>query len=433
MGGLGIRLNELSQESPKSMMEVWGRPFIYYQIELMKRHGLKNFIFCIGYKAEKIKNYFLDGRKFGIKIEYSFDGKSLLGTGGAVIKALPLLGDDFIVIYGDSYMDVDYSELIYQYNAVKRNGGKKGLMAVFNNRNKFDLSNVIFKNGKLIRYNKKNATKGCRFIDYGISMLNRDVLSVFPKNKFIDLADIYNILVKKKLMAGYEVYNRFYEIGSPASLREFKDFIYKRLFVKKPAVMLDRDGTINELCFNENTQQLDSPLEPEELRLLPKVIYALKVIKSLGYLIIVVSNQPAAAKGKASLSNLYSVNNRLREILLKKRAAIDEFLFCPHHPVGSPLCRERFLIKDCRCRKPKAGLLRGAIKKLNISIKDSFMAGDSYTDIIAGEKAGLKTVFLGIYKCDTCRLLKRVRPKFIFNNLADFALFLKNKNEDKEI
>lgn len=426
MGGLGTRLGGAGLSSPKAMVDVYKRPFFCYQLQLMKWSGLRKFIFCVGYKQENIHSFFKDGRRFGVNIQYSFDGKELIGTAGALKKAGHLLKNDFMVIYGDSYMDVDYLELIGAYLR-SREKGKSALLAVFRNKNKYDKSNVIFKNNRLLKYDKKNISADMECIDYGISILNKRLLRRIPRNKYFDISDFYSSLVSGELMSGYEVKNRFYEIGTPDSLGEFKKFIYQRSLVKKPGIILDRDGTLNEICLNEDTEMLDSPLSVREFKLLPKVISGLRILKSLGYAVMVVSNQPAAAKGKAALSDIYAVNNRLKDILRKRGVVLDDFLICPHYPSGSPHTTERFLIRDCECRKPKPGLLRRAISKFNLDVESSYMAGDSYVDILAGREAKMKTVFLGEYKCDCCQLLKRKIPDYTFKNLYDFAVFLRER------
>lgn len=425
LGGLGTRLNSIDSNKPKAMIDIYGKPFFYYQLHLMKQYGLRNFIFCVGYKGKVIRSFFQNGRRFGVNIKYSYDGKKQLGTGGALRKILPLLKEDFIVIYGDSYMDADYGELVYTYYRVKKDKGKRGLIAVFKNKNRYDTSNVLFKGGKLLKYDKQHISSDMEYIDYGISILNKSVVKKIPKGKYFDLSSLYHELVKNGQMSGYEVNKRFYEIGTPFSLRETKEFIYQSVILKKPAVLFDRDGTLNSLVYNDNTEQLDSPLDPEKVVLLPGVVISLRMIKRLGYNIIVITNQPAAAKGKTTLSRLYEVNNRFRNILAEKNIYFDDILLCPHHPVGSSYSKERFLIKECMCRKPKPGLINMAVKKFNIDIDKSYMVGDSYTDIQAGKSAGLKSVFIGQYKYDGCGYMQAHRPDYIFKSIYDFARYLK--------
>lgn len=194
--------------------------------------------------------------------------------------------------------------------------------------------------------------------------------------------------------------------------------------MKKPAIFLDRDGTINEIVVNDDTGQPDSPLKPAELRLLPGAADAIKLLRSLGYIVIVITNQPAAAKGKTTLGDLHAINDRLRDILAAEQTNVDDILMCPHHPVGAPGSRERFLICECDCRKPRPGLLIKAIEKFNIDLESSYMVGDSFSDILAGKKLGVKGIFIGHFKCDSCRLLDGQKPDGVFKSVYDFALSL---------
>ena len=223
LGGMATRLRPITRNIPKAMIIINGRPFLEHQIELLKKNGLKNFVFCVGYKWNLIKEYFGNGNRYNIEIKYSYDGKYLLGTAGAVRKAIKVLDEDFIILYGDTYLQIEYRSLIDYY--YKNKSGYSGLMSVYKNDNKLDKSNVIYKNGKIIKYDKFHYSPEMKYIDYGISILKKEVLKALPANKRIDLADVYAELTKKGLMLGYEVFNRFYEIGTQKSLKEFENFI----------------------------------------------------------------------------------------------------------------------------------------------------------------------------------------------------------------
>jgi mannose-1-phosphate guanylyltransferase / phosphomannomutase len=426
MGGLGTRLRSELPDTPKSMADIYGKPFFLYQLELMRSEGMKDFIFCTGYKGEVIEDFFGNGSRFGVNIKYSHDGDMPLGTGGALRKALPLLDQDFIVIYGDSYMDADYGELIYRYHKAGSKDGKTGLMAIFKNKDRLDTSNVVFKDGALLSYDKKAHAPDMEYIDYGISILNRSVIAGMPAHATTDLADIYHDLVEKRLMAGHEVRNRFYEIGSPGSLDEFKSFIYQRAIVKKPAIFLDRDGTINGIVPNKDTGEPDSPLRPEELKLLPKAAEALRILWSLGYVLIVITNQPSAAKGKTTLGDLYAINDKLRSLLAAEGAGIDDIIMCPHHPVGDPARTEaKSLISDCNCRKPKPGMILKGIEKYNIDPDASFVVGDSARDIIPAKTLGIRAVFIGENTLIPSQVFGSHQPDQVFKDIYEFAQFLK--------
>ena len=429
LGGLGTRLRPTEPEVPKAMVDVHGKPFFLYQLLLMRDQGFRDFLFCVGYMGEAIEQFFGDGQEFGVRIKYSADGETPLGTGGALRNALPLLAEDFIVMYGDGFLDTDYNELIYNFRLAKEKRGKKGLLAVYKNDNKYCPSNVIFKDGLVLTYEKWNTSPGMEYIDFGASMLTRSVIEEIPEGHVADLADVYHELAEKGLLAGLKVRKRFYEIGTPESLDEFRRFTGERIANKRPAVLLDRDGTLNEIVLNEDTEQPDSPLKPDEMHLMPGTVEALRVLKSLGYLLVVVTNQPAAAKAKTTLGRLYEVNHRFTDLLAEEGVELDEVMMCPHHPVGSTRCEDTFLIRECDCRKPATGLIEGAIEKLNIDVGESYVIGDSYADILAGRALGIRTVYIGNFKCDTCKLIGGQAPDFVFESVQSFAEFLRDSKE----
>lgn len=420
MGGIGTRLN--LPELPKSMADVHGKPFFSYQLELMSRQGIKRFVFCAGHLGEVVEKHFGDGTRYGVDIEYSYDGPEPLGTAGAVRKALPLLDEDFFVLYGDSFMNADFRELACAYEKAAGEGAA-GLMAVFLNEGLFDQSNVILEDGELIKYEKGCADEAMCYIDYGVAVLSREAVEEIPEGRSADLSDVYTRLVNEGRMAACEVPDRFYEIGRPESLDEFRGFVERRM-ESTPAVFLDRDGTLNEIVFDENTEQMDSPFSPDELRLMPGVAEGLRELQSMGYRLIVVTNQPAAAKGKTRLFDLYRVNRRLRELLAAEGVRVDDIMICPHHPEGTERCELTSLIRECDCRKPGAGLLLEAAEKHNIDMEGSYMLGDSWVDMAAGKTAGVGTVFIGDFKCDTCSMMNGSKPDMVFATIRDFSQHL---------
>jgi NDP-sugar pyrophosphorylase family protein len=217
-GGLATRLWPVTETVPKAMVEVAGRPFIDHQLDLLHRHGLRRVVLCLGYRAEQVRRHVGDGSAYGLRVDYSFDGDRLLGTGGAVHRALPLLGEVFWVMYGDSYMDIAYAAVLAHFARHQT----LGLMAVLANGNRWDRSNVIFRDGRLVCYDKRHPTPDMKHIDYGVALLRAVALEAVPENEPHDLADLYHDLVAGGRMVGYEVTERFYEIGSHEGLRELQ-------------------------------------------------------------------------------------------------------------------------------------------------------------------------------------------------------------------
>lgn len=425
MGGLGTRLKEYTKECPKPLVDVCGKPFFDYQLDLLMAWGFKKFLFLIGYRAEMIEEYYGDGSSRNISIEYCYDGKELLGTGGAVRRAYDLLEDDFMLIYGDSFMDIDYAETIYRYDR-GREKGAKALMTVLRNNNRFDKSNVVMKDGELVLYDKHNPTTEMDYIDYGVSVYAKSLFADYEENVKFDIAQIQHELSIKGELVPQIVTKRFYEIGSPEALKEFSGYVTRRMKEYHPAVFVDRDGVINEIFWNDDIEQLDSPLKVEQFKFIDGAIEGLKAISDKGYYIFVVTNQPAAAKGKTSLATLYDINTYMIDSLSAAGVDIDDIFMCPHYPKEQPRTKEKFLIKECNCRKPKPGLLYRALRKYNIDLSASYMIGDSCTDVTAGDAVGIKTIFLGDIKCDLCKKLGDVKPTHIAKNLQEAAGIVEN-------
>jgi NDP-sugar pyrophosphorylase family protein len=215
-GGLATRLRPITEKIPKALVEVAGKPFAVHQIELLRRHGISRIVFCIGYRGEMVVDSLGDGSRWGVDLRYVFDGPTLLGTGGALRLALPQLGNAFMVLYGDSYLDCDYRAIEIAFLA----SGKQALMTVYRNEGAWDTSNVVFHNGQIIQYDKRARTPDMRHIDYGLGLMHARALATQPENEVIDLADIYKDLLAQGQLAGFEVNQRFYEIGSPDGLAE---------------------------------------------------------------------------------------------------------------------------------------------------------------------------------------------------------------------
>ncbi len=223
-GGLATRLRPLTATIPKALVEVAGRPFIEHQLMLLRRNGILRIVLCVGFLGEQIEAHLGDGAAFGMELTYSYDGDRLLGTGGALRRAANLLGETFWVLYGDSYLDIDYQSVL----AAFRTSDALGLMTVLRNGNRWDTSNVLFQDGVLLEYDKRNPRPEMEYIDYGAALLRRAALERIPPDTPYDLADLYSALVRERQMIGFEVTRRFYEIGSPAGLAETHEYLLRR-------------------------------------------------------------------------------------------------------------------------------------------------------------------------------------------------------------
>jgi NDP-sugar pyrophosphorylase family protein len=221
VGGQATRLYPITKAIPKAMLQVAGKPFIAHQLALLKKNGITKVVVCSGYLSGQIENFIGDGKQFGLSINFSVDGERALGTGGAIRKALPLLGASFFVMYGDTYLTIDFrsvSDFFLSQN-------QKGLMTVLRNKDQWGGSNVVVRNGKIVRYDKKNKTPDMEYIDYGLSMLRESAFDEIGDEEVFDLARVYQSLIDKGQMVGYEVKSRFYEIGSVQALAETEEYL----------------------------------------------------------------------------------------------------------------------------------------------------------------------------------------------------------------
>jgi NDP-sugar pyrophosphorylase family protein len=222
-GGLATRLKPITEKIPKLLVEVAGEPFFSHQLRLLKGAGLTRVVLCVGYLGDQVVERYGDGGKWGVKIEYSFDGPKLLGTGGALIQALPKLGDAFYVLYGDSYLPIDYQAVARSFLS----SGKLGLMTVYENNGRFDASNAWFKEGTIRAYDKRSKLPAMRHIDYGLGLFRKAAFDGFPRDAPVDLAEIQKALLARGELAGFELKERFYEIGSHAGLEELDRLLQK--------------------------------------------------------------------------------------------------------------------------------------------------------------------------------------------------------------
>jgi NDP-sugar pyrophosphorylase family protein len=220
-GGLAKRLHPITKNIPKSLIPIAGKAFVIHQLEYLRKQGIKKVVFCLNHLGEMIENKIGNGKNFSMEITYSYDGLDPLGTGGAIVKALPLLESNFFILYGDSYLPLNFKKVEIVYKSTK----KKALMTVFKNNNKFDKSNVMFLNQKLIRYNKENPLKKMNYIDYGLSIVSASIFKKYTNYLTFDLAEVYKDLSLKKKLAGLEVHERFYEIGSHIGLKETESYL----------------------------------------------------------------------------------------------------------------------------------------------------------------------------------------------------------------
>jgi len=224
-GGLATRLRPITEKIPKALVEVAGKPFVFHQLDWLQRQKVDRVVLCIGYLSEMIREQVGSGERWGIEVKYSLDGEKLLGTGGALKKAMPLLGKEFFVFYGDSFLPIDFLPVQEAFRA----SGRPALMTFLRNQGRWDRSNVEASDGNLIAYNKREPTSDMEHIDYGLGVFSEGAFLGSEANDSFDLADLYQALAQRGDLAGHEVIHRFYEIGSKEGLAETEKFLRSQI------------------------------------------------------------------------------------------------------------------------------------------------------------------------------------------------------------
>jgi N-acetyl-alpha-D-muramate 1-phosphate uridylyltransferase len=220
-GGLATRLHPMTQEIPKALIDILGRPFIAWQLDQLRAQDVSRVVVCAGYRGEQIRDVVGDGSRFRLRVDWSFDGPALLGTAGALKRALPLLGGPFFVLYGDSYLPIAWRPVQTSFFASR----EPALMTVFRNDRQFDRSNVEFEGGCIRAYNKRHPTPQMRYIDYGLGIFDPAAFADVPDHEPADLSNLYQSLAERGQLAAYEVHQRFYEIGSFQGLQQTREYL----------------------------------------------------------------------------------------------------------------------------------------------------------------------------------------------------------------
>lgn len=395
-GGRGTRISELYPNIPKPMIHVDGIPVLQREIECLRKQNILDIIITVGYKADKIMNYFGNGEKIGVNIEY-FVEKSPLGNAGALLKIREKLDDDFLLLNADSIFDVDFQRMI----AFHKKTGGKATIAVHPNDHPFDSGLIVYdENCKVLQWINKEEPRDTYYhniVNAGVHVLSASLLKKIFKAEILDLdRDILKPLIVDDALYAYKTSEYIKDMGTPERLldveRDFKSNIpFKRnLLRKQKAIFLDRDGTINKyMGFLTNINDLE---------LLPYVADGIKEFHKLGYLVIVVTNQPVIARGEITIYELDEIHKKMETLLGKEGTYIDALYYCPHHPDKGYAGEKLELKIECECRKPKPGMLLNAAKDFNINLSESWIVGDSESDILAGKRAGCHTCLLGTDK-----------------------------------
>lgn len=414
-GGIGTRLKEYTKDIPKPLITINQRPILEYQIENLKNYGIKDILIIVGYLGFKIKEYFGDGKNFGVNIEY-FEENQPLGTAGALYYLKNTLTEDFILIYGDIIFDID----VYKFIDFHKANGGIGTLIVHPNNHPYDSDILIVDENQLVKgIAKKNENRKFFYnncVNAGIFIFKNDLIDYVLKDKKQDLEkDVVLNLIGKEEIYAYRTTEYIKDMGTPERYELVKKhmesgFIKSRnLSSKQKAIFLDRDGTINKyvgLVYN-----------PDQLIIEDGVIEALKLLNSSEYISIVITNQPIIARNLCTIDQLEEIHRKMETILGEQGCYLDDIFYCPHHPdSGFPEENKIFKI-HCDCRKPAIGLIEKAVGKYNIDLSKSFFIGDTTVDIQTGKNANLKTILLATGEGGKDNKYK-VKPDFYAENLS---------------
>jgi histidinol-phosphate phosphatase family protein len=389
-GGKGTRLKELTAEVPKPMIPVAGKPILLHQINNLKECGVKDFILVVGYLGQKIIDYFGDGSKFDVNIEYYHEAE-LLGTGGALYYIKDKLEDDFFLLYGDIFLNVDFARMMKFH---KKNKSDATLF-VHPNSHPYDSALVVEKDSLVVGWDHKNLDRKHDYknlVNSGIYVLTKRIIVGLDGTKKDLETDILIPQIDSANIFSYRSTEYAKDMGTPDRLIKVnQDYenglpMRKNLSNKQKCIFLDRDGTVN--IHNDYINH------PDQIILLSNVAEAIKLINDSEYICIITTNQPVIARGECSFEMMANIHKRLETILGKEGAYIDDIIFCPHHP-HSGYEGEVFELKiDCDCRKPNTRMFIAARDKFNIDFSQSYIIGDSTVDIEAGKRAGLRTILV---------------------------------------
>ena len=392
-GGKGTRIEGVTKGIiPKPMIPVGGKPVLEHQINLLKKHGIKDIFIIIGHLSKKITEYFKNGRDYGVNISY-FEEENPLGTAGGLKEIEKNLNETFILMYGDVMLNLDLARLISFHKAKKSDC----TAVVHPNNHPFD--------SDLVELDGEKRMTGLHFkphpedITYNnlviaaLYVIEPKVLDYIGKSvKSYIGKDVLPQILEKLRVYGYNTPEYLKDMGTPERLKEVEKAWTKGIIQstslenKRPAIFMDRDGVINE--------DIDLIHTPEQMKIFDYSGSALKKINESQYLSVLATNQSVVARGLCSIKDVEDIHKKMETELGSQGAYLDAIYYCPHHPdKGYPEENPEYKV-ECSCRKPKPGMLIQASEDLNIDLEKSWMIGDSQSDIEAGKAAGCKTIMV---------------------------------------
>lgn len=396
-GGRGTRISKLYPNIPKPLIPIENVPVLEREIISLREQGFTEIIITVGYMADKIISYFGNGENLDVKINYYVEDRPL-GNAGALFFLD--LKEDFLLLNADAVFDIDFNRMVSFH---KKHGA---LVTLFTHPNShpYDSGLIIAKENGAVKnwltkederpvYYKNRVNAGLHVISPKVLEMSGISIEEIESGKKVDLdRQILKPLSGTEMMFCYDSPEYVKDMGTPERFNQVKEDFKKGIIEsknlrrKQKAIFLDRDGTINKYVGFLRKE--------EEFELIPGVVEAIRKINERGYLAIVVTNQPVIARGEVTYSELEIIHNKMETLLGKGGAYLDGIYFCPHHPHSGYKGEVKELKIDCDCRKPNPGMLIKAAQDFNIDLSQSYMVGDSESDIMAGRSAGCKTVLL---------------------------------------
>ncbi|HXT12296.1 MAG TPA: HAD-IIIA family hydrolase [Candidatus Angelobacter sp.] len=428
-GGKGTRLKDRLGDLPKPMIPIAGKPLLEHQVELAKKYGFTNLLFFVHYRADLIWDYFGHGEKWDISIKHVKEIEPL-GTAGAVLTSINHLADRFLVMYGDTMVNVDLDRI---WRAHEQHHAEATLL-LHPNDHPFDSDLVeVDANSRIVAFHNRPHAEGIwrqNLVNAGLYVLEKRALKPFQSwfttrqpGTLLDFGkDLFPAMLQQGAnLFGYNSPEYIKDIGTPQRYDricgEFAAGVIARSSFATPqrAVFLDRDGTL--------VPDKDCLRNTEGLELLPGVAEALHQLNHNGWRAVLVTNQPVVAKGWATEAELQNIHNKLETLLGREHAFLDRIYFCPHHPEKGFAGERPDLKIDCACRKPKPGMIQNAVADLNIDLKQSWLIGDTTTDLQTAKNAGVKSILVRTGSAGKDGKYD-ARPDFTFETLNEAVDFI---------
>lgn len=421
-GGAGTRLKSITGDLPKPMVPLDGKPILEWQINSLKRAGVRSFIIVIGKNGETISRYFGDGKAFDVNIEY-IEEKEPLGTAGVLALLHDKIDDDFIFCFGDLMLDIDWQRFLAFHKE------KEAAITAFAHPNSHPYDSDILKTNKedqILAIDSKNNVRDYYYenlTNAGVYICSKEVASFVKEPTKIDFEKVVlSHFVEKRKAYAYRSSEYVKDCGTPERYFDVENDLKNGIIAKKSllnpqkCIFLDRDGTINVFA--------DFVRHPDALKLTPTASEAIRLINHSDYLAICITNQPVLARGEVSFEELDNIHFKMEDLLGEDGAYLNDLYFCPHHPDKGFPGEVKELKIDCSCRKPKIGLLLKAKEKYNIDLSKSWFIGDTKQDIQTAINAGCRSILLTTGDPNPNRKYEDAIPTYVCETLLEAVQYI---------